>query len=881
MGSRFSFPNIEQNSKNAGDPVIAEAVWQNKMKVFEELAKNHPDQAVHRPCRISAPTWTIDRITSLATGGFPSQDLQDLLAGLRGQDHLFKELEGDKNYFIGDIVWKDLIDTPQVNFKLKKYYNFFMQHSSITTDEKLIDDLVAFIKKTPDFKFLLSHTAELDHHVHVEGLSSPHTAEILTHLDELMHKLIDAIDDDTLLIITSDHGLVENGHGGVTREERDSFIFAYRRNGLFVPGLGETKTPLSEYERRSQELDYFDLTPTISLILGNTPPLNSIGDILPDILPKVASIRPGQDELTRTYYLLRCRLEVLKQKYFLEQYSATGTAAAFAELMKNTEVVLAKVEGFLFGSAESDSFISPQGLSDLLEDSFAVLHSGTKTIEKFKEDAEQRAFVHDYKSSRWVTISLIIMVVGFILYFNMIGNRSVSLVRFDLTYRYLLFDIGAAFLLSHVLEISAISSFLFFTSASTVIFIYLDATFVKARSALIFLYRFWEELRIGILHNFNGVLLSSAMLTLRIMENNNAMMMNVPLQGHFAVKVLVDYGCLTAFQFVQGIFRPKRNLIGDTLRRLGYIAREVLLILALSLADPKFMDSYLIDLGWFFNTFAEFGVVLGTIIPAVILSWCLFSEISKCVSVKSAQLKAGLGVLGLSLILLIWNMPIIETSPFWGREFLPCLMLILTIVQAGIMLRQTAIPLPLRILIVFSPIMLLMGGKFSSYNTLFNLLLVWHSFAGYNSSCLNDISKQHYAQANVLYLTRIVASAAGLRVSINELCLTCGTLFINDYHQMSWLVVWFHTVYPYIFTFLFTEYFMCKRIKNPRALEAARGVFYSGLNVGFIGDVLGGSLLFLNQSTNLMIGLATCTLVYQGQTFLAVSLLKVVFFLFA
>ena len=877
MGSRFSFPTFEsQQTASADEPAVVEAVWQNKMKVFERLATANPNQAVHRPCKISAPTWTIDRVTSLVTGGFPSQDLKDLLKGLQGQDHLFRDLQGSQNYFIGDIVWKDLIDSRDINFSIKKYYNFFMQHSTATTDERLVGDLIEFIKQTPDFKFLLSHTAELDHHVHVDGLSSEHTGEILVKLDDLMEKLISAIDDDTLLLITSDHGLVENGHGGVSREERDSFIFAYRRNGLFGSGLQKSPEQLSAHERRSQELDYFDLTPTISLLLGNTPPLNSIGDILPDILPSVSPIQSDTAGLTRAYYLLRCRLEVFKQKYFLEQYRGSEGVGSFQDMLTNTESVLSRVEGVLFGPTDADTQ-SANMKDELLKEAFDVLEQGTRRIQGFKEHAESQAFVHDFKSSLWATRSLIAMVVGFIAYSHIIGNRAITMFRFGCNYKFVLLNIGSSYVMSYLLEVSVISGQLFFAALCSVAFIYIDATFKTNRSFVVFLIRFWEECRVALLQNYNGVLVYASMLTLRIMENNNAMIMGVPLQAFLIVKILVDYGCGTMFQLIKAIQSRKANLISEVFSRLGFILREVLLILLISLGDPKFFDLYLVDLGWFFNTFAQYGVIVGTLLPAIILFLLVNREL-KILGIQGSNNFKILKVLfGTSMILLVWNIPILESSPFWGREFLPCVLLGLTAIQAIFIFRQPNIPLALKILILTLPIVLLIGGKYSSYNTLFNLLLVFNSFQSYRSSTLNEIGKQHYTIGNILYLSRMIASASGLRIAITDIKLASGTLFVNDYHSMSWLIVMIHTIYPYIFTFLFTEYMMFKQIKNPRSFQAARANFHSGLNVGFIGDILCGSLLFLSQSTNLMIGLATCTLVFQGQTFLTTSLLKVIF----
>lgn len=147
LSSRFTFPQ-----KGPGLLPLTEAVYENKLSVFEDYAKREPGKAVHKKSTISPPTWTIDRITSLITGGYPSQDLIDLISGFSGQDHLLEDIEG-KNYFFGDVIWRPILEkNSRVKFEHKTYYNFFIMSHGEITDSHLVNDTIEVPPFNPVFE---------------------------------------------------------------------------------------------------------------------------------------------------------------------------------------------------------------------------------------------------------------------------------------------------------------------------------------------------------------------------------------------------------------------------------------------------------------------------------------------------------------------------------------------------------------------------------------------------------------------------------------------------------------------------------------------------------------------------------------------------------
>lgn len=137
LSTKFTMPK-----KPKGMLPLTEAVYENKLHVFDDLARNEPGRAVHKKSTVYPPTWTLDRIISLISGGYPSQDLIDMISGFSGQDHILDGLRGD-NYFFGDVIWKPIFErNNHINFKEKEYYNYFIMTKDDITDVVLLNKTV-------------------------------------------------------------------------------------------------------------------------------------------------------------------------------------------------------------------------------------------------------------------------------------------------------------------------------------------------------------------------------------------------------------------------------------------------------------------------------------------------------------------------------------------------------------------------------------------------------------------------------------------------------------------------------------------------------------------------------------------------------------------
>lgn len=113
------------------------------------------------------------------------------------------------------------------------------------------------------------HLDHVDHAGHAEGWGSPAYLQAVEHADRLIGQLVAAIDDaeqwdDTLLIVTADHGGVGTGHGGATMAEIEIPWIAH---GAGVRTGVELTEPINTY----------DTAPTVLKALGVASPEYWIG----------------------------------------------------------------------------------------------------------------------------------------------------------------------------------------------------------------------------------------------------------------------------------------------------------------------------------------------------------------------------------------------------------------------------------------------------------------------------------------------------------------------------------------------------------------------------------------------------------------------------
>ena len=73
----------------------------------------------------------------------------------------------------------------------------------------------------------------MDHVGHKLTILHEKMAEKLTQMDNLVYDVINAINDDTLLIVMGDHGAtIEGDHGGSSDDETETVMMLYWKKGF-------------------------------------------------------------------------------------------------------------------------------------------------------------------------------------------------------------------------------------------------------------------------------------------------------------------------------------------------------------------------------------------------------------------------------------------------------------------------------------------------------------------------------------------------------------------------------------------------------------------------------------------------------------------------
>src|SRR5690348_5886083 len=147
----------------------------------------------------------------------------------------------------------------------KKAVNYDTTSASVDTTVSLFTDYIK--NEKPLFAFIqMDH---VDHAGHTYGHGSEEYYKAVSKADSLIGKIVEGIheagiEENTLVIITADHGGKGYGHGGATPEEAEiAMIF----NGKDVKKGYQVQQPVYTY----------DLAATIAFALNITPPYAWIG----------------------------------------------------------------------------------------------------------------------------------------------------------------------------------------------------------------------------------------------------------------------------------------------------------------------------------------------------------------------------------------------------------------------------------------------------------------------------------------------------------------------------------------------------------------------------------------------------------------------------
>lgn len=123
-----------------------------------------------------------------------------------------------------------------------------------------------------NYDAVVAHFVTPDHQGHTYGVQSERYARHIHGFDADLARLLAALDSTWTVIVTSDHGASDTGkHGTDLAVERRSPVYAYG------PGITELSRP-------KQSIEQLDLSATLPVLLGVSPPAHGTGAVLSDWL---------------------------------------------------------------------------------------------------------------------------------------------------------------------------------------------------------------------------------------------------------------------------------------------------------------------------------------------------------------------------------------------------------------------------------------------------------------------------------------------------------------------------------------------------------------------------------------------------------------------
>ncbi|XP_060524725.1 GPI ethanolamine phosphate transferase 2 isoform X2 [Cylas formicarius] len=220
---------------------------------------------------VESPTVTMPRIKALASGNVPqfvdvirnlasSEIVED--SWLHSAKHMFIRSEGTSSFYVWDFTEVDDNITKNVNIELNR----------------------------KDWNIMILHYLGLDHMGHVYGPYSSRIPLKLEEMDKIIHKIFkNTLDDNTLLVVTGDHGMKDSGgHGGST--------------------VSEVTTPLVSLGLKCQDSSFLqtDVAANLAVLMGIPIPSSSMGQIQESLLSNMLSI---EQYLFAMYYNTKSLLQ--------------------------------------------------------------------------------------------------------------------------------------------------------------------------------------------------------------------------------------------------------------------------------------------------------------------------------------------------------------------------------------------------------------------------------------------------------------------------------------------------------------------------------------------------------------------------------------------
>ncbi|KAF7590370.1 hypothetical protein BBP40_002922 [Aspergillus hancockii] len=295
---RYDFTIPSHHSVQAGQ--YTPQPFHDALTVLYETTTREPNHAVLFPFIADPPTTTLQRLKGLTTGTLPTfiEAGSNFAGSAVLEDNIVTQLRdaGKRLVHLGDDTWTKLFPGHFVDH-LSHAYDSLLVEDLHTVDECVTRHLKSLLHADKaEWDVIFAHFLGVDHVGHRYGPSHPEMTHKLRQMDVMIRNVMDALDNDTLLIVMGDHGMDAHGnHGGEADDEVQAALWMYTRREYFGRFWDIPHQVSRSISKRS--VLQIDLVPTLSLLLGIPIPFNNLGSPV-----KEAFIGPNANDWKRLVY---------------------------------------------------------------------------------------------------------------------------------------------------------------------------------------------------------------------------------------------------------------------------------------------------------------------------------------------------------------------------------------------------------------------------------------------------------------------------------------------------------------------------------------------------------------------------------------------------
>ncbi|KAG7453068.1 uncharacterized protein BT62DRAFT_959308 [Guyanagaster necrorhizus] len=275
-------------------PIPVSPFHHNILSLPQQLTASRPAHSFLFNAYSDPPTTTLQRIKGLTTGSLPTfVDLgNNFGASSIAEDSIMNQLQlaGKSAAFMGDDTWISVFPDsfgPNMSFP----YDSFNVEDLHTVDEGVITHLFPLLEdQSKPFDFLIGHFLGVDHVGHRVGPDHPGMKAKLEQMNDVLKRVVELLDDNTLLVVLGDHGMDRSGdHGGDGSLETSSALWIYSKGPQLSRELSSLPSGVLQYSTfpgaplPHRSVQQIDLLPTLSLLLGLPIPFNNLGSVIPEL----------------------------------------------------------------------------------------------------------------------------------------------------------------------------------------------------------------------------------------------------------------------------------------------------------------------------------------------------------------------------------------------------------------------------------------------------------------------------------------------------------------------------------------------------------------------------------------------------------------------